>query len=112
MSKVKTAIDVQDVEALVSRIIERFEPQRIILFGSYASGTPGPDSDLDLLVVTPDPPAWREGHEVTTDLQRNFSVPLQIVFMDAEEFEETRDVVGGLAYPASHEGRLLYEKNP
>jgi uncharacterized protein len=39
-------------------------------------------------------------------------MPLQIVFMDPDEFEETWDVVGGLAYPAWHKGRLLYEKNP
>jgi uncharacterized protein len=112
MSEEETGMNIQDMETLVGRIVERFAPHRIILFGSYASGTPGPDSDLDLLVVAPHPPAWREGHEVRADLQRNFSVPLQIVFMDAEEFEETRDVVGGLAYPAWHKGRVLYEKNP
>ncbi len=34
-------------------IAEKFDPQRIILFGSYAYGTPHPDSDIDLLVVMP-----------------------------------------------------------
>lgn len=34
-------------------IAARFRPERIILFGSYAYGTPTPDSDVDLLVVMP-----------------------------------------------------------
>ncbi len=35
------------------QIAERFQPERIILFGSYANGTPHQDSDVDLLVVMP-----------------------------------------------------------
>ena len=34
-------------------IAERFRPERIILFGAYASGAPTPDSDVDLLVIMP-----------------------------------------------------------
>ncbi len=41
------------VRETVRQIVERFEPQRIILFGSLAYGTPHPDSDVDLLVVMP-----------------------------------------------------------
>ena len=40
-------------EAIVKRIL-RVNPQKIVLFGSYASGDPGKDSDVDLLVVTDD----------------------------------------------------------
>ncbi|RKY69990.1 MAG: nucleotidyltransferase domain-containing protein, partial [Candidatus Latescibacterota bacterium] len=38
-------------------------------------------------------------------------IPLQIFFMSSEEFEETKDVVGGLAYPAHHWGMVLYENS-
>ncbi len=41
----------REIEALARRIAEQFQPQKIILFGSYASGNPTPDSDVDLLVV-------------------------------------------------------------
>lgn len=37
--------------AYVDRIASRFKPQRIVLFGSYAYGTPNADSDVDLLVI-------------------------------------------------------------
>jgi predicted nucleotidyltransferase len=43
-----------DIQAFAERIVEQFRPQRIILFGSHAYGTAGPDSDVDLLVVIPD----------------------------------------------------------
>ena len=35
------------------RVAERFQPEKIILFGSYAYGTPHEDSDVDILVVMP-----------------------------------------------------------
>lgn len=44
-----------DKETLISEIVERikagYEPEKIILFGSYATGTAGPDSDVDLLII-------------------------------------------------------------
>jgi predicted nucleotidyltransferase len=41
------------IRRLARQIAERFHPDKIILFGSYAYGTPRPDSDVDLLVVMP-----------------------------------------------------------
>lgn len=39
------------IDQVVEQIVEKFKPQKIILFGSYARGNPGPESDVDLLVV-------------------------------------------------------------
>ena len=39
------------IAEVVKRIAETFDPERVILFGSYAYGRPRPDSDVDLLVV-------------------------------------------------------------
>jgi uncharacterized protein len=41
------------IRRFAREIVERFHPEKIILFGSYAYGTPTPDSDVDLLVVMP-----------------------------------------------------------
>ena len=43
----------QDIRDLAARIAAEFRPQKIILFGSHAYGTPHADSDVDLLVVLP-----------------------------------------------------------
>ncbi len=43
----------EQIEKFGRRIGEVFRPQRVILFGSYAQGKPTPDSDVDLLIITP-----------------------------------------------------------
>ncbi len=51
-------IPMEAIESVAHRITEKFNPEKIILFGSYAYGIPKPWSDVDLLVVmeTPDGP--------------------------------------------------------
>ena len=39
------------VARMVRRIVKRFSPEKVILFGSHATGRAGPDGDVDLLVV-------------------------------------------------------------
>jgi predicted nucleotidyltransferase len=46
-------VDMDTIHALVQRIIQTYRPERIVLFGAYAYGTPTVDSDVDLLVVLP-----------------------------------------------------------
>jgi uncharacterized protein len=41
------------IRRYVNGIVERFQPKKVILFGSYANGSPNADSDVDLLVVMP-----------------------------------------------------------
>lgn len=47
----RTSIPRVVIDDLVREIVTFFHPQKIILFGSYAYGNPGPESDVDLLVV-------------------------------------------------------------
>ena len=42
-----------EIEQIGRRIVEEFQPDRVILFGSHADGTARKDSDVDLLVVLP-----------------------------------------------------------
>ncbi|MFQ5852798.1 MAG: nucleotidyltransferase domain-containing protein [Candidatus Binatia bacterium] len=51
MAEVKSRVTLEDIQGIVQQIVERFRPQKVILFGSYAHGTPMVDSDVDLLVV-------------------------------------------------------------
>lgn len=43
----------EEIRQLSERIVREFHPERIILFGSYAYGTPTNDSDVDILVILP-----------------------------------------------------------
>ena len=93
------------------RIIDGFAPERVILFGSYAEGRATGDSDLDLLVVTARPLSRKERLARTQDLFRDMPLPVQVITISRQEFEETRDVIGGIAYPAAKYGRVIYEES-
>jgi uncharacterized protein len=58
MTKGTTTVTLRDIQEIVQQIVEHCHPQKVILFGSYARGTPTEDSDVDLLVVmeTEEPP--------------------------------------------------------
>ena len=58
MTKGMTTVTLRDIQKIVQQIVDHFHPQKVILFGSYAHGTPTADSDVDLLVVmeTEEPP--------------------------------------------------------
>lgn len=87
--------------------------RKIILFGSRARGDARVDSDFDLLVVVPGiTPSEKRTYLV--DLYaalRGVGVTAEPWVMDEREFEETKPVIGGLAYPAWKEGVVLYD-NP
>jgi type III restriction enzyme len=87
--------------------------RKIILFGSRARGDAEPDSDFDLLVVLRDvgPEQKMDTLLALYRALEGTGVGAEPHVMTEEEFEETKVVIGGLAYPAWKEGILLYE-NP
>jgi predicted nucleotidyltransferase len=97
-----------DIDRMVRRIVKKFRPERVILFGSHARGDAGPDSDVDLLVVMDFKGAARDkGLEIRQSL-RNILVPKDVVVTTPEEFAWRKEVVGTIEWPASREGKVLY----
>ena len=104
------------------QIIEKLktnQPEKIILFGSYAYGIPNETSDLDILVVTGDqsiPANFTEKSQIylnisksISDFKREFPIDL-IVHTKAmhEKFIETNSL---FAREIMQKGKVLYEKN-
>jgi len=83
--------------------------RRVILYGSRAQGRATEDSDFDLLVVEQDPVSKREEMWRLRQAFSGLDYPVDVWVMGEEEFEETREVIGGLAYPAHKYGVVLYE---
>jgi predicted nucleotidyltransferase len=83
--------------------------RRVILYGSRAQGTATPDSDFDFLVVEADPVSKREEMRRLREAVKDLPVPVHVWVMGEVEFEETKSVIGGLAYPAHKYGVVLYE---
>lgn len=102
-----TADRIQD---MVRRIVDHFHPEKIILFGSHARGTAGPDSDVDLMVVMDTREPKREvGLRIRVALH-GMGVAKDIVVVTPAEIERYRDLVGTLIRPALREGKVLYER--
>ena len=100
----------QVIAEAVRRIVEGFAPEQIILFGSHARGTAGPDSDADLLVVMSVSGSKRR-KAVEIDLAlAEIGMPKDVIVVTPEEVERYRNVVGTIIYPALREGKVLYDR--
>jgi len=96
------------LDDLVRRIRTVIEPKRIVLFGSAARGTMGPDSDLDVLVVAD------EGvHRLHTSQNiylalDGFGEPVDVVVVSEDDIRRNAGKPGTIIAPALEEGREIY----
>jgi predicted nucleotidyltransferase len=105
-------ISAELLDAVVGRLVEGLAPERILLFGSHAWGTPSEDSDVDLLVIVPtsELPAYkraRAGHRALRDVR----LPKDIVVLTQAEFDRQSSVAGSLAQRVREHGRVLYDRS-
>ena len=99
------------IDRMVERIVAKFQPQQVILFGSRARGDARADSDVDLLVVMDfEGTAFNKGLEIHLALQ-DIRVPKDIVVTKPENFAWRKDVVGTIERPAAREGKVLYARS-
>ena len=98
------------IDLMVRRIATRFDPERIILFGSHARGDAGPDSDVDLLVVMGVVGSKREKQIELRRSVHDIRIPKDIILVTPEELERQKDISGTVVRPAMREGRALYER--
>jgi uncharacterized protein len=102
-------IDQTVIDEIVRRVTSVVCAERIILFGSAATGPMTKDSDIDLLIlensITDRGEEWLRVQDALLDLR----YPFDIILMTTERFEETKDLIGGIAYPANTSGKVLYE---
>lgn len=103
------AAQVEELARAVRALAEAFRPDRIYVFGSQARGTPGPNSDIDLLVVVPhsEEPTYRLAAAAYAELTP-LRLPLEVVFMTRAEFDTRSPAVASLPGTVLREGRLLY----
>jgi predicted nucleotidyltransferase len=95
---------------MVRRIVKLFHPEKIILFGSHARGSAGPDSDVDLLVVMPFSGSRREKQVEIRLALHSIRVPKDIVVTTPEDFLWRQELPGTIERPAAREGRVLYAR--
>lgn len=105
-------LDETAIQTAVRRIVERFDPDKVILFGSRARGDAREDSDYDLLIVGPSPkaPGKRTGDVYRALAARSISI--DVLWWTQDEIDEWRDVRSHFINRALRDSKVLYEKDP
>jgi predicted nucleotidyltransferase len=93
--------------SVADKIAQQFRPERIILFGSYAYGTPTEDSDVDLLIVMPLP---NKGRGRASDIRLHLEVafPLDLVICDPEYIAQRIEMNDFFLQEITKKGEVLY----
>ncbi len=101
----------KQIQQITERIVRRFEPAKIILFGSFAQGRQTADSDIDLLIVMPVRGSKRKkAVEIGVELH-DINIAKDVIVVTPDEFEWRKDIIGTIEWPAAHEGKVLYEQH-
>jgi predicted nucleotidyltransferase len=101
-------VDMHSIEEMTARIVQEFEPERIILFGSYAYGTPTADSDVDLLVILPfEGKAPRKSLEILNKINPKFAV--DILVRTPEQVQQRLAWNDFFLQEIIEQGKVLYE---
>jgi len=104
----RTRIPQEAIDQVVQQIVEKFKPQKIILFGSYARGNPRPESDVDLLVVM-DTPLRELQQAVQICQQIDYRFGLDLIVHTPEVLAERVKMGDWFLRDVLKEGRILYE---
>lgn len=90
-------------------LIRALKPQKIILFGSRTESRAQKDSDIDLLIISDEPIDRKLHFNIRSQLKREVGLRIQLIVMQKDLYEETKEIIGGIANPATKYGVLIYE---
>jgi uncharacterized protein len=104
-------IDLRPIQPLIARIVERYHPDQVWLYGSRARGDARVDSDWDLFIVAPDATEERDlSPAVAAELRRGLGIYADLIPCRASEFREDCTVVNTLCNEVVCDGILVYER--
>ena len=100
-------IPMRAIRKFVRKVAKRFKPDKIILFGSYAYGTPNEDSDVDILVVMP----CRSRIHQAVDIRWNLPVPFSMDLIVRTPRQVATHLKDGDSFMTEvvSRGKVLYE---
>ncbi len=100
----------QKLRDVTQKIIKAYNPERIILFGSFAYGEPTEDSDVDLLIImdSDERPAVRSSR--ISKLLRPRPFPMDILVRTPQEIQHRRNMSDHFIEEILERGKTLYER--
>ena len=97
-----------EIQSITKQLIEKYGPEKIILFGSAARGDRGPDSDADFLIIKKQTPYYGSDRirELSPIIERN--IPVDFLIYRPEEFEKRLAMGDPFLKSILKEGKVLY----
>jgi predicted nucleotidyltransferase len=98
------------IDEIISIIISSVDPERIVLFGSYARGDQTEKSDIDLLIIKKD---LKNERELNNLLYRAFyenkiNIPIDLISIDYDKYNNLKNEIGYIYKTIDAEGKLIY----
>jgi len=99
------------INDVVYKIANFYQPEKIILFGSYATQTANENSDLDLLIVkNSNLPRPQRNIEIWKELRKEkYYFPIDILVYTHSEIEKEKKSKYTFVYEALNKGKIVYE---
>jgi predicted nucleotidyltransferase len=98
------------IDDIVNKIAQNYDPEKILLFGSYANGQANEDSDLDFIIIkNTDKPRYKRGREVRKLLIGSM-VPIDLKVYTPSEFESEQKSKYSFLSSVIEGTKLLYER--
>ena len=96
------------IESITTQLIQKYKPEKIILFGSAARGDAASGSDVDFLIIKSDTPSFSADRimEVSSLIERD--VPVDFLIYRPEEFEKRVSIGDPFIGMILKEGKVLY----
>ena len=101
-------VPMRAIRKFAREVAERYKPDKIVLFGSYAYGTPNVDSDVDILVVMP----CRNELDCSVRICLNFEAPfpLDLIVRTPEKLKKRLELGDSFLIDVIEHGVVMYEK--
>jgi len=98
----------KEIQRITDQIIDKYKPDKIILFGSAARGELEPDSDADFLIIKKETPLYGADRirQLSRMIDRN--IPLDLLIYRPEEFEKRLQMGDPFLKTIIKEGKILY----
>lgn len=103
-------IAAETLDTITKRLVERFQPEKVILFGSQLAGEAEEDSDIDILVVADTELMPNDRFCAASNTLADYPFAFDIIVKTPEEYKRTRSVVNHIVYFADKYGRVVYER--
>jgi len=100
----------ETLNEMVNRLVKAFNPERVILFGSYAYGKPTPDSDVDLLIIMESKLSPLERYIAVSKVLTPRVFPMDIIVRTPQEIEQRLRMGDFFIKEILERGKVLYER--